>query len=126
MKFAKEISFLIKNVREIPDKYWVPPKGGYYGTINTIEETVCWFMDRQKPSVMRDYSFDEERFGLNRKGEVIWGFDSGCSCPTPWENPKYNVKTWKEFKANPESAFDANWEDACYEKMLEIIKEIKK
>ena len=40
---------------------------------------VYWLISRQKPSVEQDYTFDEERFGVTLEGNIIWGFDSGCS-----------------------------------------------
>lgn len=121
MKFKKEIQKLIKNVSKIPDNYWTLP---HYNTAPELQKMVCWFMDRQKPSVQADYSFNEERFGLTRDGKIIWGFDSGCSCPSPWEDGEYTVKTWKEFQTEPETAFDAGWEDECYATMQTILKDL--
>lgn len=118
IKFKKEIEKLIENRHKIPDEFWVRTDGGMYQTI--------WFMDRQKPSVQADYSFDEERFGLTKEGKVIWGFDSGCSCPSPWSagdfgDSNYHVKEWKEFAVPNDEAFDAGWEDECYSNMRDYL-----
>lgn len=118
IKFKKEIETLIENRHKIPDEFWVRTDGGTYRAI--------WFMDRQKPSVEADYSFDEERFGITQDGRVIWGFDSGCSCPSPWSSDdfgdtSYNVKEWKEFAVAPEEAFDADWQDECYSNLNDYL-----
>lgn len=121
MKFQKEIQTLIENRDKVPDEFWVRTGGGSF--------RVLWFMDRQKPSVEPSYDFDEERFGLTREGKVIWGFDSGCSCPSPWSGEdfgdKYSVKEWKEFLTTPETAFDKDWEDECYANMQDYLLLIK-
>lgn len=119
IKFKKEIESLIKNVKLIPESFWKETDGGKY--------KVIWFLNRQKPSVEQSYDFDEERFGITSEGKIIWGFDSGCSCPSPWSSAdfgdeNYKVKEWKEFVVSPETAFDAGWEDECYNKLLEILK----
>lgn len=110
------MSILIRNYKKIPEHFWSVSKG----------IRVCWFMDRQKPSVEACWDFDEERFGITNEGKIIWGFDSGCSCPCPWEDAHdpYTVKEWKEFLSSPEQAFDADWQDVCYSKMKEILSEM--
>lgn len=118
IKFKKEIELLIESRHKIPDEFWVRTDGGMYETI--------WFMDRQKPSVKQSYGFDEERFGITRDGKVIWGFDSGCSCPSPWSSSDYGdtsylVKEWKEFTVSPEEAFDADWQDECYTNLADYL-----
>lgn len=118
IKFKKEIEQLIENRHKIPDEFWVITDGGKY--------RVIWFMDRQKPSVPTDYSFDEERFGLTKDGKVIWGFDSGCSCPSPWSSEdfgddNYSIKEWKEFSVEPENAFDVDWQDECYSNLQDYL-----
>lgn len=122
MKYAKEIEFLIRNIEKIPEKYWEKTSGDRY--------EVVWFMDRQKPSIEADYSFDEERFGLTKDGRIIWGFDSGCSCPSPWSSAdfgdeNYHVKEWKQFEVEPKEAFDKDWEEDSYQKIRTIINDIK-
>jgi hypothetical protein len=122
MKYQEEIQSLIDNVEKIPEKYWRKTDGGQY--------EVVWFMDRQKPSIERGWDFNEERFGITKDGKIIWGFDSGCSCPSPWSqedhgDQNYEVKEWKEFMVDPETAFDAGWEEESYETIKEILNEIK-
>lgn len=123
IKFKKEIERLIENRDKIPGEFWVRTDGQKY--------EVIWFMDRQKPSIERSYDFDEERFGLTKDGKIIWGFDSGCSCPTPWGSidygdDSYYVKEWKEFCVNPEEAFDADWQDECYNNLNDYLLLIEK
>jgi len=122
IKFKKEIETLIENRHRVPDEFWVRTDGRKYRTI--------WFMDRQKPSVEDYCSFNEERFGLTQDGKVIWGFDSGCSCPAPWSqrdfgDENYLVKEWKEFMVEPETAFDADWQDECYSNLSDYLLLIK-
>lgn len=110
INFEKAVNELIKNRDKIPDRFWVKTDGQTYDVI--------WLLNRQKPSVEASYAFDEERLGITREGKIIWGFDSGCSCPSPWSqedfgDSSYNVKTWKEFIIDIESlkGFDKGWED---------------
>lgn len=118
MKFKEQIESLIENRHKIPDEFWVQTGGRMYQAI--------WFMDRQKPSVEQSYDFAEERFGLTKDGKIIWGFDSGCSCPSPWSqddfgDQNYSIKEWKEFEVDPEKSFDADWEDECYRNMNDYL-----
>lgn len=113
---------LLSLVDKIPEKYWVKTDGSMY--------EVVWLLNRQKPSVQEDYSFDEERLGITKTGKIIWGFDSGCSCPSPWSNYDYGddkyltAPTYKEFIiTNP--SFDGDWEDASSKEMDVILGEIK-
>lgn len=75
---------------------------------NTI---VILILNRQKPSEEREYDYNEERIGITASGKILWGFDSGCSCPIPWEDnaPFYNVeKDWKSFRISALEQFDSN------------------
>ncbi len=135
IKFEKEIKLLLKKLDRIPDEFFVRTDGGKY--------EVLWFMDRQKPSVEQSYDFDEERFGVTKDKKIIWGFDSGCSCPSPWSkedhgDDNYNVKTWKEFVVESKTKesegekeswesnwFDKNWEDECYKTLKDYTLLIK-
>lgn len=122
IKFKDEIELLLSNLDKIPDGFWLRTDGRKY--------QVIWFMDRQKPSVEQSYTFDEERFGITKDGRIIWGFDSGCSCPSPWSqsdygDDNYNIKTWKEFEVESESAFDIGWDDECYNNLKDYLLLIK-
>jgi len=109
-EIKKVISWIKKNWERIPDKSKVSLFPGYKYCDKTIKNVkkeghfVVLLLDRQKPSVDADYDFDEERLGVNRFGEIIWGFDSGCSCPIPWDDSfpdcYESSRTWKEFKVN--------------------------
>ncbi len=89
---------------------------------------VILLLDRQKPSVERDYSFDEERITLSKSGKIVWGFDSGCSCPSPWIDNHPNCytcsDTWKEFEITAKD-FDRGWLEEVTKKVDEIILCIK-
>ncbi len=116
--FKTKIQTLIANRDKVPDEFWVRTDGGKY--------EVIWFMDRQKPSVHASYDFDEERFGLTKTGQIIWGFDSGCSCPSPWSkedfgDDNYLVKEWSEFEVSPENAFDAGWQEESYSNLSDYL-----
>lgn len=72
MRLKEALDYIIENKDLLQDEpIWKKTDGGMY--------EVHWFLDRQKPSVEADYSFDEERFGITKDGQLIWGFDSGCS-----------------------------------------------
>lgn len=123
IKFNKEITKLIKNIGKVPDEFFVRTDGDKF--------EVIWFMDRQKPSVEQSYDFDMERFGITKDGLVIWGFDSGCSCPSPWSqedygDENYHAKTWKEFNIKPEDSFDKGWEEECYSNLQDYLLLIQK
>jgi hypothetical protein len=117
-----------KNWDKIPDKYKTNIKPDSYSlTVVDLKlegHIVVLLIDRQKPSISSSYDFNEERIGINRFGEVVWGFDSGCSCPSPWKDSYpgcYNVaKTWKEFKVD---GFDPDFLDEAQKKFNEIVKE---
>lgn len=121
IKFNKEIEELLANLDRIPDEFFVRTDGGKYRAL--------WIMSRQKPSVEANYTFDEERFGITNDGRVIWGFDSGCSCPSPWGSDSYgddySTREWKDFEVNPETAFDAGWEDECYQNLKDYTLLLK-
>lgn len=116
--------WIVENWEKIPDKF----KENMYGNTklhNLSEEdhTVVLLLDRQKPSIQQDYSFDEERIGVNKLGNIIWGFDSGCSCSSPWSdhNDCYSCSgDHKQFIIEAKG-FDEDWEKTCLEK-LETIK----
>lgn len=134
---TKEIAWIVKNWKKIPDTFKVNLQGeaGSYGYNSTpisgvsLEgHVVVLLLDRQKPSVEADYSFDEERIAVNAEGQVIWGFDSGCSCPSPWHDSYPNCYScasgWKEFVVNIKD-FDIDVLEAVAERIEEIKKATK-
>lgn len=128
-----DIQWIIDNWGKIPDSFKTDLKSGYSGERSPIpsvpldEHVVVLLLDRQKPSVQQDYSFDEERIGVTRTGKIIWGFDSGCSCPSPWHDsyPEcYSCSgTWKEFSVNLKD-FDVEVIEACEKAMKELKKSV--
>lgn len=135
MTLDKKIAKLIKSWDKIPDSFKYNLQTSNYrshGTIpglNMEDHVVVLLLDRQKHSVEQSYDFDEERISVNKKGQVIYGFSSGCSCPSPWDDDYpacYNLeKTWKEFVLKDTSGFDEDWSKACEEKIDEVLKDIK-
>lgn len=129
---TKEIKWIVDNWDKIPDKFKILINQSYNGSMNNLpglaseEHFVVLLLDRQKPSVDAFYDFDEERIAVNKVGKVIWGFDSGCSCPSPWVDSYpdcYTVtKSWKEFVVNIEK-FDRDVLEDCFKKIEEIKKE---
>jgi len=133
MEMRSMVRWIKRHWEEIPDKYKqnIKPDNEYSVNVKSLNadgHLVVLLVDRQKPSVYANYSFDEERFGVNRYGEIIWGFDSGCSCPCPWNDEYpgcYDVaKTWKEFKINLED-FDVDFEKDASEAFEEIRKSVE-
>lgn len=132
LKFEKEITDLINKRHDIPDEFWINTDDRKY--------QVIWFIDRQRPSVSASYDFDVERFGLTRDGKIIWGFDSGCSCPTPWESNPYDVKEFKQFcvedygkaemneknRYDVDQWFDEGWEDDCFDNLNDYLLLVSK
>ena len=122
IKFKSHLKKLMKDIALIPDEFFVRTNGGKYN--------VVWFLDRQKPSVEANYSFDEERFGMTKDGRMIWGFDSGCSCPSPWSSEdfgdtNYLTSTWKEFEFRTANDFDAGWDDVSLLNIEDYLKLIE-
>jgi len=72
-----QILLILDNIDKIDSKYWQDLE-------HYPDKKVIWFLNRQRPNVEADYSFDEERIGITNQREIVWGFDSGCSCPSPW------------------------------------------
>jgi len=100
-----KIKYLLINHKRIPVNYWTT-------TPTNEERRVVWILDRQKPSVEPSYDFDEERLGITMDGKLIYGFDSGCSCPIAWSDcgdQVYTEKTWKalELDMSDLNKFDA-------------------
>lgn len=113
----KKVEQLLAVVDKIPEKFWSSTDQGKY--------KVVWLLDRQKPSVQRSYDFDEERLGITSGGKIIWGFDSGCSCPSPWSaydygDEKYQTSTYKEFFITLPD-FDTDWDKESSIKVDEIL-----
>lgn len=129
MDISNEINFLVANWDKIPASFKTDLSDSYWSKHGTIpgvaeeEHVVILLLDRQKPSVEADYSFDEERISVTKTGKVIWGFDSGCSCPSPWHDSYPDCYScdegWKQFELNIEK-FDHGAVDEVMKKIEEI------
>ena len=118
--FNKKIEELLEKLPELSDDLFIETDGGSY--------KVLWLLDRQKPSVEACWDFDEERFGITKDGKIIWGFDSGCSCPSPWSaadfgDASYNVREWKEFELGKFPEFDEKWKEEIIENIDKILNQ---
>lgn len=97
--FVTGVKTIIKYKDRIPEEFW---KTVAKGTKNII-----WVWDVRTD----DYEWTSERIGITKDGEVIYGFDSGCSCNSEWEKDNaetdtakcgYHIKTWKAFEMSME------------------------
>lgn len=114
-----DLEKLIENRHKIPDEFWVTTSGAKYQAL--------WFINGQKPSVSQSYDFDEERFGVTKDGQLIWGYDSGCSCPSPWSqgdygDENYQVATYKEFFIAELPSFDEQWGTEADSNLRDYLK----
>lgn len=134
----KDVKWVVKNWDSIPDNFkenLCPKKYADWAGVSKEQQIVVLLVDRQRPSVASSYDFNEERVGINRFGEVIWGFDSGCSCPSPWDDgyPQcYKLsKDWHSFVATAktkaptaeeyhdfgDTEFDTGWSEEAKAKL---------
>lgn len=126
----KIIKWIVKNWDKIPDEYKINLQNDGYRSNGEIpgvkkeEHVVVMLLDRQKPSVSASWDFDMERISVTRTGRIIWGFDSGCSCPSPFDDSYpncYSCGSYKEFQIS-EKDFDPDWLAECTAKFEEIKK----
>lgn len=99
-KINEKIGLLLEKRNLVPDEFWV--------------EGRLWFLD-QEDGTAGSYETSQERLGITREGEVVWGFSSGCSCWGGWESGDYcPTKSYKEFQltdfAQGRQANAAGWE----------------
>jgi hypothetical protein len=82
---------LATKLGKIPDEFWVRLEGG---------GQVIWLLD-QEDGTAGSYETSQERIGMTRKGKIIWGFSSGCSCWDGWDSSDYcPTKNTKEFEVD--------------------------
>jgi len=85
LEIKQKLDLLVENRNKIPDEFWV--------------DGAFWF--HQEDTGVYDWS--AERLGINRNGDIVWAFDSGCSCNSPWDNFNINqceTVSHKEFILN--------------------------
>lgn len=124
----KLVDWIGKNWDKIPDSFKRDIRPNTYSNVPELkleEHIVVLLLDRQKPSIEQSYDFNEERIGITKTGKIIWGFDSGCSCPSPWDSNFpgcYTVsKEWKQVELEAKN-FDEGWLEEAQEKIEEIKK----
>lgn len=88
-----------------PDVYYQPEEFGLtiFGSIEDPEA---------------DYSFDTLMVWKDQEGSLFWAQDSGCSCPSPFENftsiddlHKLTNETWAAFKTDVDGHCNYNGYD---------------
>lgn len=83
-----KIGELFEKRHLIPDEFWVESENG---------KRVIWLLN-QPDGTAGSYEASEERIGMTREGDFLWGFSSGCSCWSGWESSDYcPTKSYKEF-----------------------------
>lgn len=114
MSIEEKIKIIFENVTKIPDEFFVKAEN---------DERVIWFLDREDGTA-ESYETSQERFGMTKNGDVIWGFSSGCSCWSGWKSGDYcPTKSYKEFKF-AELKFETGWEENIrIDDILLLIKE---
>lgn len=129
-EMKKITQWIVNNWDMIPDEYKEDIRRDYkvIKGLKVEAHFVVLLLDRQKPSVEAEYDFNTERIGVNRFGQIIWGFDSGCSCPSPWHDSFPDCyscsNSWKEFEVNLKD-FDKEWEKEVLENFNEIKSKVK-
>lgn len=79
---------LSSKLDKIPDEFWVQAENG---------EQVIWFLDREDGTA-GSYETSQERLGMTKEREIIYGFSSGCSCWGGWVKNDYcPTLSYKEF-----------------------------
>lgn len=75
----KKLVELVEKRDRIPDEFWIKSENGH---------DVIWVLD-QEDGTAGSYETSQERFGITRNGDIIWGFSSGCSCWIGWGSDDY-------------------------------------
>lgn len=93
---------------------WDYQAGEYYSVYGTPERFKLTTLATLNRAHAGDWGFDYVVIWRHEDGTVLWGEDSGCSCPAPFENVRsyndlnvLNEHTWPEF----ERAVRKNTED---------------
>lgn len=113
-QIKEEMEIVISNLQRIPDEFFVPRSRD-----GADSNPVVWVIERDDGTA-GSYETSEERLGITKKGEVIWGYSSGCSCWDGWESGDYEPEvSWKEFKLKKIKTHDLKpdtWIDRTSEK----------
>lgn len=99
-----ELEMFISRKDRIPDEFWIKAEN---------DKDVIWLLDREDGTA-GSYETSQERFGVTKDGDIIWGFTSGCSCWSGWDSGELETSTYKEFvlkhikeyKGEEESRYD--------------------
>ena len=84
-KFDRLMKYINKSSEKIPTKFYKKFK----------KDKVIWLLDKED---IGQYDFNISKIGLTDQGEIIWCFESGCSCDDFPEKLDFTRKTLKSFK----------------------------
>lgn len=132
IEFKEKLKTLIENKDKIPNEFWVLAENG---------KRVIWFLNREDGTA-EVYETAEERLGLTKEGEILWGYSSGCSCWDGWDSVDYensvsykefiikNIKSYerKESADKPQDcdlSFSEGWEEECLDNLNDYLLLIK-
>ncbi len=107
----KKLAELVEKKDRIPDEFWIKSENGH---------DVIWVLD-QEDGTAGNYETSQERLGITRNGDMVWGFSSGCSCWSGWESDDYcPTVSVKEFVVDMFSGSE-NWEAEAQSNLVDFL-----
>ena len=107
----KKLAELVEKKDRIPDEFWIKSENGH---------DVIWVLD-QEDGTAESYETSQERLGITRNGDMVWGFSSGCSCWSGWESDDYcPTVSVKEFVVDMFSGSE-NWEAEAQSNLVDFL-----
>ena len=107
----KKLAELVEKRDMIPDEFWIKSENGH---------DVIWVLD-QEDGTAGSYETSQERLGITRNGDIVWGFSSGCSCWSGWESDDYcPTVSVKEFVVDMFSGSE-NWEVEAQSNLVDFL-----
>lgn len=78
--------------------------------------TECGLEEIMSKDIARSYEFNLcILWRHTASGRLFYGFDSGCSCPTPYENDSFDVDEQGRISTTLQEVTARNWEGAAQE-----------
>ena len=107
----KKLAELVEKKDRIPDEFWIKSENGH---------DVIWVLD-QEDGTAESYETSQDRLGITRNGDMVWGFSSGCSCWSGWESDDYcPTVSVKEFVVDMFSGSE-NWEAEAQSNLVDFL-----